>query len=99
LPAIQEHPAVKLRFAHIAVIVALSAAFALAGCGRKGPLDPPPGAAGVSQPAKPANPAVGFSPMVSEPAPATPASFDAQGKPVAPANAPKKHLLIDWLID
>jgi predicted small lipoprotein YifL len=92
---------VKLRFAHIAMIGALAAAFALAGCGRKGPLEPPPGAAG-SQPAKPAKPAnsgLGFNPMATQETPPTAASFDADGHPVAPANAPKKHLPIDWLID
>lgn len=31
-----------------AAAVALIAAFALAGCGRKGPLDPPPGAASAT---------------------------------------------------
>jgi predicted small lipoprotein YifL len=98
LPAIQERHVVKPRFAHIAVIGVLAAAFALAGCGRKGPLDPPPGAA-VSQPAKPANTGFGLSPMATEAAPATPASFDSQGKPVAPANAPKKRLPMDWLIE
>jgi predicted small lipoprotein YifL len=98
-PPIQERHAVTLRFAHIAVIGALAAAFALAGCGRKGALDLPPGAAG-SQPAKPAaNTGFGLSPVAAQEAPATPSSFDAQGKPVAPANAPKKHLPMDWLID
>ena len=29
----------------------------------------------------------------------TPEAFDADGRPVAPANAPKKHLPMDWLID
>ena len=88
----------NLRFASIAVIGALAAALALTGCGRKGPLDPPPGAAS-SQPAKPANTGFGLSPMATQEAPATPPSFDAQGKPVAPANAPKKRLPMDWLID
>jgi predicted small lipoprotein YifL len=99
-PSIQERHAVKPRFAHIAVIGALAAAFALAGCGRKGPLEPPPGAAGSqpAQPAKPANSGMGFNPMAAQETPKD-ASFDAQGRPVAPANAPKKHLPIDWLID
>ena len=88
----------KLRFASIAVIGALSAALALTGCGRKGPLDLPPGAA-AAQPAKPANSGFGLSPMATQEAPATPPSFDSQGKPMAPANAPKKHLPMDWLIE
>jgi predicted small lipoprotein YifL len=81
----------------IAVIGALAAALALTGCGRKGPLDPPPGSAS-SPPAKPANTGFGLTPQAPE-TPATPPSFDAQGKPVAPANAPKKHLPMDWLIE
>jgi predicted small lipoprotein YifL len=82
-----------------AVIGALAAALALTGCGRKGPLDPPPGSAAAVQPAKPANTGFGLSPMATQEAPATAPSFDAQGKPVAPANAPKKRLPMDWLID
>ena len=42
-------------FLRLAVIGALVAALGLAGCGRKGPLDPPPGASldGVTQPEMP----------------------------------------------
>ena len=86
------------RFAHIALIGVLAAAFALTGCGRKGPLDLPPGAAGA-QPAKPAGAGFGLSPMTAREAPPTPAAFDSEGHPVAPANAPKKHLPIDSLIE
>jgi predicted small lipoprotein YifL len=92
---------VKPRFASIAVIGALAAALALTGCGRKGPLDLPPGAAS-SQPAKPANTAntgFGLNPMPAQEAPPTPAAFDAQGHPVAPASGPKKRLPMDWLIE
>jgi predicted small lipoprotein YifL len=91
---------VNPRFAHIAVIGAL-AAFALTGCGRAGPLELPPGAA-AAQPAKaakPANTGFGLNPMATQEAPPTPAAFDSEGHPVAPANAPKKHLPIDWLIE
>ena len=93
--------AVLSRFTYFrpAVIAALAAAFALTGCGRKGPLDLPPGAA-AAQPAKPANTGFGLTPMATQKeAPATPAAFDSEGHPVAPANAPKKHLPIDWLIE
>ena len=85
------------RFAHIAVIGALAAAFALGGCGRKGPLDPPP-LAGAA-PAQAASSNVGLSPVAEPQGPATAAAFDAQGRPVAPSNAPKKRLPIDWLLD
>jgi predicted small lipoprotein YifL len=89
---------VNLRFAHIAVIGAVAAALALGGCGRKGPLDPPP-SAGTAPPAQAASPNVGLSPLAERQAPATPAAFDAQGRPVAPSDAPKKRLPMDWLLD
>ena len=43
------------RFGRLALIGVLAAALGLAGCGRKGPLDPPPGAslAGEPQPNAP----------------------------------------------
>ena len=88
----------NLRFFQLAMISALAAAFALGGCGRKGPLDPPPGTAGAPPP-KPANAGFGLSPMATQEAPAQPAAFDAEGKPVAPAKAPKKRLPMDWLIE
>ena len=94
----RERHAVKSRFAHIAVFGALAAALALAGCGRKGPLDPPP-SAGTAPPARAAGPNVGLSPMAESQEPAAPAAFDAQGRPVAPSNAPKKRLPMDWLLD
>ena len=86
-----------LRLAHIAVIGALSAAFALAGCGRKGPLDPPPGAA-AAEPPRAASPA-SLNPLGDRSTPRSPAAFDSQGRPIAPSNAPKKRLPMDWLID
>ena len=97
LPPIQGCHAVKSRFAHIAVFGALAATLAVAGCGRKGPLDLPP-AAGTAPPARAAGPHVGLSPMAEPQEPAAPA-FDAQGRPVAPTNAPTKRLPMDWLID
>lgn len=90
----------KVRFAHFAVIGALAAAFALAGCGRKGPLDPPPTAAGV-QPVQVANQGArgGLNPLqTGQDTPAAPAAFDAQGRPVA-AKGAKKSLPMDWLIE
>jgi predicted small lipoprotein YifL len=71
----------------IALIGALIAAFGLAGCGRKGALDPPPSAA-ISAPA------------AGQTAQAQPAGqgVDRKGKPVAPKGA-QKHFFLDWLID
>ena len=58
-------------------------ALALAGCGRKGPLDAPPSAA-ITQPAGAAG----------NEAPAT----DADGQPIAPPGK-KNKLPIDWILD
>lgn len=84
------------RFAHFAVIGVLSAAFTLAGCGRKGPLDAAPGAE-APQPARTAGQGSGLNPMARE-TPSGPAAFDSEGKPVA-AKGVKRHLPIDWLIE
>ena len=59
-------------------------ALALAGCGRKGPLDLPPSAA-INQPPDAA-------------AAAEAPALDAKGRPVAPPGA-KKRLPIDPLLD
>ena len=85
------------RFSHIAVIGTLAAAFTLGGCGRKGPLDPPPLAG--APPAQAASQNVGLNPVAEPQAPATSAAFDARGRPVAHSNAPKKRLPMDWLLD
>ena len=88
----------NLRLAHIAGIGAVAAALALGGCGRKGPLDAPP-SAGTVPSAQATSSNVGLSPVAEPQAPATPAAFDAQGRPVAPSNAPKKRLPMDWLLE
>ncbi len=91
----------KVRFARIAVIGALAAAFALAGCGRKGPLDPPPGAVNPQPlPAAKQNQR-GLNPLAARPAreaPAAPAAFDAEGRPLA-SKGVKRPLPMDWLIE
>jgi predicted small lipoprotein YifL len=74
-----------LRLIRIAAIGALVAALGLAGCGRKGGLDPPPTASvadqnGVVQP----GPEAGVGP---------------DGKAMAPAQGPKRRTPIDFLID
>jgi predicted small lipoprotein YifL len=73
-----------LRLVRIAVIGALVAALGLAGCGRKGGLDPPPGAtaAAADQAAPP-----GVGP------PASPDALPPSTQPL-PRRTP-----IDWLID
>jgi predicted small lipoprotein YifL len=68
----------------MAVVGAMVATLALAGCGRKGGLDLPPAAAtsepGIAEPRQ--GPAVG-----------------ADGKPVAPRSGPKTPTILDWLVD
>ena len=68
----------------IAAIGALVAAIGLAGCGRKGGLDPPPSGAITTQ-----DPAVAGGP---EP------GIGSDGRPLAPRGA-NRPTPIDWLID
>jgi predicted small lipoprotein YifL len=71
-----------LRLARIAAIGALVAALGLAGCGRKGGLDPPPGATAadtsVSRP--------DLEPVIGP-----------DGRVIAPSQGPKRSTPIDWL--
>jgi predicted small lipoprotein YifL len=73
-----------LRLARIVAIGALVAALGLAGCGRKGGLDPPPGASAadtsVSRPDL--EPAIG-----------------PDGKVIASPEGPKRRTPIDWLLN
>lgn len=85
----------------LAVIGALVAALGLAGCGRKGPLDPPPGAAAVApaQESAPATPTLiqpigGSAPGQSSDS----AGITREGAAVAPKGV-KKRIPIDVLLD
>ena len=70
----------------VAVIGVLAAALGLAGCGRKGGLDAPPGSANIAQ-----EPPVGAA---LEPGAAP------DGRPVnVPPQATRRRTPIDWLID
>jgi len=71
------------RLTRIAVIGALVAALGLTGCGRKGGLDPPPGASVVDQ----------------GPPPAGPAAVGPDGRPLAPPPPNKRSTPIDWLLN
>jgi predicted small lipoprotein YifL len=84
--------------ARIAVIVALVAALALAGCGRKSGLDGPPGA--ISRPLE--------QPYQSQPAQPLPPEFQSaqpdpnnpDAKPVAPPPTAKRRVpVLDWLLE
>jgi len=73
---------------------ALVASLGLAACGRKGALEPPPGASldGEPQPNMPG--------MITTPAPATPAQSadNPDGQPAAP-KGPKKKIPLDVLLN
>jgi predicted small lipoprotein YifL len=88
VPPIEEGPELSsssdLRLARIAAIGALVAVLGLAGCGRKGGLDPPPGATAadtsVSRP--------DLEPVIGP-----------DGKVIAPSQGPKRSTPIDWLLN
>jgi predicted small lipoprotein YifL len=77
-------------FARIAVIGALVAALGLAGCGRKGGLDPPPGAS-IAEPT-----VAGVQPG---PLPGGQEIVGPDGKAVAPTQGPQRSTPIDWLLN
>ena len=77
------------RWARLAAAVVLVAALGLSACGRKGPLDPPPGASQYSS---------------TQPAPAgSPGrqmSIGPDGKAMAPPPSGRREpFILDWLID
>ena len=72
-----------LPLCRIAVIGALVAALGVAGCGRKGGLDPPPGASAFDPP------------IAAAPAPGPGVGADGP----APVQPPPRRTPIDWLID
>ena len=72
-------------FARIAVIGALVAALGLAGCGRKGGLDPPPGASAAD--------------ATDVGQPGTAPEIGPDGQPVVPPRATERRTPIDFLID
>ena len=78
------------RLARIAVIGALVAALGLAGCGRKGGLDPPPGAS-IAEPSAGAQPEPGSA--------AGGPAIGPDGKAMAPSQGPRRSTPIDWLLN
>ena len=87
-------------FIRLALIGALAASLGLAACGRKGPLDPPPGAslAGEQQANTPdlmSNPMV--TPIGGQ-AKNGDAGVGPDGRPLAP-KGPKKHIPLDVLLN
>lgn len=86
------------RLVRIAAIGVVMATLGLSACGRKGPLDPPPGAAAPGQTSLQPAPAPG------EPAPggAAPAfaGVGPNGKAVAPPpSGNRQPFILDWLVE
>jgi len=88
------------RFSRIAMVGLAAASLGLAGCGRKGPLDPPPGASLVGEPqanmpnlmSKPQAKPIGGQAQNGDP------GVGPDGQPVAPKGA-KKHIPLDVLLN
>jgi predicted small lipoprotein YifL len=68
-------------------------ALALAGCGRKGALDPPPG--GYALEPRTNTPVTGRGEALPK---RTGPAYDEDGKPIAP-EGPKRRTPADWLLD
>ena len=88
-------------FLRLALIGALTASLGLAACGRKGPLDAPPGGSLASEPQANAQ-ANTSGPLASPIGGGTPRSndpgVDANGRPQAPAGE-KKRIPLDVLLN
>jgi predicted small lipoprotein YifL len=78
-----------------AVIGALVLALPLAACGRKGPLDPPPGGYMLDEQS---NRTTAVTRKGEVRAKQEPSGYDEDGRPIVPAGQ-KKKLPADWLID
>jgi predicted small lipoprotein YifL len=94
----------RLNVFFLAALLGVAAA-GLAGCGRAGPLEPPPGPAIGAAPTASASPAVASASAVGSPEANSPAAqelaqkngFDRYGNPVAPPGE-KKSFLLDFLM-
>jgi len=79
-------------------VTGMLAALALAGCGRKGPLDPPPAAAVTGDQAAPAAPAAPMAAPFGSRADAANPALGPDGKPLAP-KGPNKHIFLDDILN
>ena len=77
----------------ISFALASAFALALAGCGRKGALDPPPG--GYALEPTTTTPVTGRGEALPK---RTGPAYDEDGKPIAP-EGPKRRTPADWLLD
>jgi predicted small lipoprotein YifL len=84
------------RWARVAAVAAVAAALGLSACGRKGPLDLPPGAAAAHTAAAP-NPDVAGVPVSGKAEPR--AGLTRDGKAVAPPpRGDNRPFILDWLV-
>ena len=86
-------------FLRLALIGALAASLGLAACGRKGPLDPPPGATLAGEPQADTNPMSNpiVAPIGGQVRDGNP-GVGPDGKPMAP-KGPKKQIPLDVLLN
>ena len=84
----------------LALTAALAASLGLAACGRKGPLDPPPGSSlvGEPQPSMPGLMSTTSATPISGQAKDGETGIGADGRPVA-ANGAKKQIPLDVLLN
>jgi predicted small lipoprotein YifL len=85
-------PRPNLSLISLAIIGAF--ALALAGCGRKGALDPPPGGYALER-STTTTPVTGQGTQLP---PRSGPAYDEEGKPIAP-EGPRRRSPADWLID
>jgi predicted small lipoprotein YifL len=99
--ALSLSPLSKRPLFHLALIGALAVTLGLAGCGRKGPLDPPPGASldGVPQANMPdlMNNNSGAAPIGGKTQDGHP-GVGPDGQPLAP-KGPEKSIFLDRLLN
>ena len=78
----------------ISCAIAGALALTLGACGRKGPLDPPPGGYALEQNGT-TTPVTGRGEVLPK---RTGPAYDENGKPIAP-DGPKRRTPADWLLD
>ena len=84
----------------LAVAAAMAALLVLGGCGRKGPLDPPPGASVAGEPAPQSGGLLTpmAAPIGGGATSSTPAALGPDGRPLAP-KGPDRPIFLDGLLN
>jgi predicted small lipoprotein YifL len=86
------------RWSRLALVAAMTAALGLAACGRKGPLDPPPGAGLTPPPAYAPRPSLGEENYGPAPPAAGERPRTAAAPPAAAVPPPPKTFFLDFLL-